>query len=227
MLNANQCAESEETDNEDSDADSDSEHESDDDSVFEDNKYLEGYRIGFFTEVDEDMLHEVGADLLYIPPCYEHRNFGNFLEWWNRATKRAVKDRLQLVVLIPSPCRMTVLEQWFLRIEEDEWCSNGEGLMRLRFTTCRKIDDAVFNGKQLMDDWGDVIEKGTTGPKRKRRMTHHDEIPRYTHYRWREKRRLLRSTQGDGTAVTSSSVDRPLRMSHQMRITSYFQRKNP
>ena len=55
MLNANRLAESEETDNEDSDADS--EHESDEDSDFEDNKYLEGYRIGFFTEVDEDMLH--------------------------------------------------------------------------------------------------------------------------------------------------------------------------
>ena len=226
MLNANRLAESEEIDNEDSDADS--EHESDEDSDFEDNKYLEGYRIGFFTEVDEDMLYEVGADLLYIPPWYEHETFGNFLEWWNRATERALRDRLQLVVLIPSQCQMSLIEKcWFERIEEDEWCSNGEGRMRLRFTTCRKIEDAVFNGKQLMDDWGDAIESGTTGPKRKRRMIHHDEIPRYTHYRWRENRRLLRSTQGDGTAVTSSSVDRPLRMSHQMRITSYFQRKNP
>ena len=178
------------------------------------NKPLNGYRIAYFTSVDEERLQLAGADLVHIPPCSVHETFVTFLEWWNQETERAWNDQVQLVVL--KPFYPTILREWLQRVEEDEWYGQGEKTTRVRFTTGYKLEKAVSCEEPLKDDWNDIIERVNSRTKKTQVV-----ITRYFRHRHirREKRQPCSCPDDD-----PSSVDRPQRQ--QSRITCYFQRMN-
>lgn len=175
-------------------------------------------------------MREAGADLLRISriPMID------FCEWWSRESERAVRDQVQLVVAKQlhenQGSRIKALQD----IEEEEWYNDDEGPTRIRFTTYRKLINAIYHGEQLRDDWGEIIERGT-GPR---------EIPQrsYSLRRTKRRKRQIRITwyiqhqyfwrkncqlRSDGKAVIPLSADhRPPRVTNQSRITCYFKRMN-
>ncbi len=213
----------EDTESEDTESDNDRDNDgtndehTDTEAAGAASKPLNGYRIAYFTSVDEDRLQLAGADLLHIiPPSSVHETFVSFLEWWKRETERAWNDHVQLVVV--KPCYPTLLREWLQRIEEEEWYGQGEKTTRVRFTTVYKLAKAVSCEEPLRDDWNDIIERVDSRPQGKKRQV---VITRYFQnwYIRREKRHQSSSPDDD-----SSSVDRPQRQ--QSRITCYFQQMN-
>jgi len=130
-------------------------------------------------DMEDVLLYDGGAEILHIETeapglSSDVVNYSSFRKWWQGEIDMARKDGLALVVLdCPCDCSSCELEfcapailgrKWLEKIEEEDFYSNDDAALRVRFTNYGNLIDAMshckFNRKPLEDVWGDCIERG-------------------------------------------------------------------